>query len=309
MRCAAACFLAVLGICGQRALNVRRRAEGQLALQKALLEAQAEAAVDGILVVDEAGKIISFNQRFAEMWRVPQEVLDTASDEEGLRHVQGQLRDPKQFLRRAEYLYAHPDETSRDEIALADGRTFERYSAPVGGPSREYVGRVWYFRDITERKRMEEELRESEERHKALLEGAAQGVLVADAETKALRFANPAICRMLGYTEDELTRMSVREIHPQDAWEHVLSEFEAQARGEKTLAPRRYGRVCRCQYSRGPAWWKAASCGLLRGHHGAEGSRAADPAGDGQAVGHDLRHGGRGRVRRCRHLRGRTQCR
>jgi PAS domain S-box-containing protein len=91
--------------------------------------------------------------------------------------------------------------------------------------------------EITERKKAEEALRESEERYKALFEGAAEGIIVADTETKEFKYANPAICRMLGYTEEELKRMGVCNIHPKEDLEYVISEFESQARGEKTLSP------------------------------------------------------------------------
>ncbi|UCB52046.1 MAG: PAS domain S-box protein [Candidatus Zixiibacteriota bacterium] len=90
--------------------------------------------------------------------------------------------------------------------------------------------------DITERERGEEALRESEKRYRALFRGAAEGILVADTKTRKFKYANPAICAILGYAEEELTRMSVPDLHPKDALEHVISEFEAQARKEKTLA-------------------------------------------------------------------------
>jgi len=91
--------------------------------------------------------------------------------------------------------------------------------------------------DITERKRAEEALQESEAMYKALLTGAAEGILVADLQMKQFRYANPAICRMFGYTEEELLRMTVADIHPKESLEHVMAEFDAQVRGEKTLAP------------------------------------------------------------------------
>jgi two-component system sensor histidine kinase/response regulator len=91
--------------------------------------------------------------------------------------------------------------------------------------------------DITERKRAEEALKASEERYRALFEASPDGILVADIETQEFRYANPAICRMLGYTEEELKRMSIVDIHPKDALQHAISEFEALAREEKTLAP------------------------------------------------------------------------
>jgi len=90
--------------------------------------------------------------------------------------------------------------------------------------------------DITNRKRAEESLREAEARYRAIFDGAAEGILVADVETRQFRYAHPAACQLLGYTEEELMRISVADIHPSDSLRHVISEFEAQARGEKTLA-------------------------------------------------------------------------
>jgi len=86
------------------------------------------------------------------------------------------------------------------------------------------------------RQRVEKVLRESEKKYRVLFEGAAEGILIADIETRAFRYANPAICKMLGHTVEEVSQMSVADIHPKEALQHVISEFEAQARGEKTLA-------------------------------------------------------------------------
>jgi len=88
-----------------------------------------------------------------------------------------------------------------------------------------------------ERKRAEEALRNSEERYRALFEGAAEGILVADLETRRFRYANRAVCNILGYTEEELTQLAVADIHPKESLDHVVAEFEAQTRGEKTVAP------------------------------------------------------------------------
>jgi PAS domain S-box-containing protein len=91
-------------------------------------------------------------------------------------------------------------------------------------------------RDITERKKAEKMLRESEERYKNLFKANVDGMLVADVATKKFRYANPAICRMLGYSEEEFTRMGVADIHPKESLERVLAEFEAQASGAKITA-------------------------------------------------------------------------
>ncbi len=106
---------------------------------------------------------------------------------------------------------------------------------PIKDEKGNTIGVLGIFWDITERKKAEETLRESEQRYRALFEGTAEGILVADIQTKEFKYANPAICRILGYTEDELKRMSVADIHPREKLEYVISEFEAQARGEKTL--------------------------------------------------------------------------
>jgi len=98
------------------------------------------------------------------------------------------------------------------------------------------IGLQGITRDITDRKATQEEIRKSEERYKTLFEFAMDGILIADIETKRFKYANPALCKMLGYSPEELKGMSVSDIHPKDNFEHVISEFEAQARGEKTLA-------------------------------------------------------------------------
>jgi PAS domain S-box-containing protein len=90
--------------------------------------------------------------------------------------------------------------------------------------------------DITERKQAEEALSASEERYRTLFEGAAEGILVADIENKQFKYANPVICRMLGYTMEELTRLGVADIHPKEALDSVVAEFEAQARREKIMS-------------------------------------------------------------------------
>ena len=88
----------------------------------------------------------------------------------------------------------------------------------------------------TEHKQAQEALRESEEKYRMIFTNSTDGIIVADPETKKFIYVNPAICKTLDYTEEELTQMGVVDIHPKNSLEHVVSEFEAQARGEKLLA-------------------------------------------------------------------------
>ncbi|MFB6079831.1 MAG: ATP-binding protein [Haloferacaceae archaeon] len=131
--------------------------------QRSLLKAQQEATIDGILIVDENDEIISYNRRFAEMWNVPETLIDEKDDEPVLGRVVDQVKKPDEFLDRVEHLYDHPGEDSRDLIELRDGRIFDRYSTSVAD-EETYYGRLWVFRDITERVERENRL-ERQNRH------------------------------------------------------------------------------------------------------------------------------------------------
>lgn len=149
-------FVAVFDV-----ITERKKAEESLKFSNALLLTQQETSLDGILVVDNSGNILTFNQRFIDIWGIPSEVMGTLSNANALESVLSKIVDPDQFLEKVTYLYAHKDEKSRDEIALKDGRTLDRYSSPMLGLDNRCYGRVWYFRDITQRKRDEEELGKS----------------------------------------------------------------------------------------------------------------------------------------------------
>lgn len=128
----------------------------ELARFLALMHSSLEATADGLLVVDRGGHIIAMNQRFAEQWRLPPSILESGDDGQALAFVLEQLVDPQAFRARVEYLYAHPELESEDELVLKDGRTFERFSRPHR-LDEEIVGRVWSFRDVTFRRRAEAE--------------------------------------------------------------------------------------------------------------------------------------------------------
>jgi PAS domain S-box-containing protein len=139
-----------------RLLEAEGEARRELALQKAILEAEGEASADGILLVSPEGRMLSFNRRFVELWDLPDEVVANRSDEAALEAIEAKLAEPQEFYDRVAYLYAHPDETSRDEVEMVDGRILDRYSSPVSSPDGELFGRVWYFRDVTELRRGQE---------------------------------------------------------------------------------------------------------------------------------------------------------
>ncbi|HEX6160694.1 MAG TPA: PAS domain S-box protein, partial [Thermoanaerobaculia bacterium] len=121
----------------------------------AILRAQQDATVDGILVVDNAGHILTYNRRFLEIWGIPPEVAAAANDNELLGYAAEQVENWPAFIELVNHLYEHPEEVRTDDpVPLRDGRILERTTVPVrSGGTIE--GRAWYFRDVTEQRKAE----------------------------------------------------------------------------------------------------------------------------------------------------------
>ena len=134
----------------------RREAQSQASRSLSLLRATLESTADGILVVDLNGKILSFNQKMADMWEIPPEIFACGDDQRAINAALDKLVYPEEFLTKVIELYRHPGEASYDVLELKDGRTFERYSQPQRIDDVP-VGRVWSFRDVTARRRAEEQ--------------------------------------------------------------------------------------------------------------------------------------------------------
>ncbi len=145
------------GICGiSTDITSRKHAEDVLRHSYSLLEATLESTADGILVVDGAKRFVRNNDEFARMWRMPEDILATGSDDVFLAFVRDQLCEPELFVQTVHAAYAEPEASAVHTLSLLDGRVFEHYSQPqrLGG---RVVGRVWSFRDVTARVSAEEE--------------------------------------------------------------------------------------------------------------------------------------------------------
>jgi signal transduction histidine kinase/PAS domain-containing protein len=130
-----------------------RAAMDNLQSARSLLEATIEATADGLLVVNREGKVTTKNERFLWLWRIPSDLATENDDEKLLAYVLDQLENPEQFMSSTRELYDHPERESFDVLHFKDGRVFERYSRPqrIG---MQIVGRVWSFRDVTEREKL-----------------------------------------------------------------------------------------------------------------------------------------------------------
>ena len=213
----------------ERTESARKQAEETLQLQEMQLLAILEATGDGILAVDNAGRVIRANRRFADLWKIPSGLLEKGGDEALLTYVLDQLVDPEAFLEKVHTLY---ESTTEDfnTILFKDGRIMERYSCAL---LNEGVinGRVWSFRDITDRVRAEEALKESEEKHRNLFQNANEAIFVA--QDGKLVFLNPMSVNLIGYSGEEvMSRSFIEFIHPDDR-DMVIDRHIRRMKGEE----------------------------------------------------------------------------
>ena len=213
-----------------------RRTQEALRVKSALLEAQSQATMEGILAVDRDGRTLLSNGRFAQMWHIPDEIIASADDNAMLAHVRSQLKDPDGFLRKVAELYGRELEKSRDDLEFLDGRVFDRYSSPLmsDGGNR---GRIWFFRDITDLKNTEAELRgeiarrqeaqramqSANELYASVLRAATECSIICTGTDANITVFNEGSQRMLGYTQAEALGRNVFDLI------HVADEVDAAA--------------------------------------------------------------------------------
>ena len=213
-----------------RDVTERTRAERERARSLSLLRATLESTADGILVVDTAGNVLAYNRAFLAVWQIPDEHLST-DDEILLGIAESRLRDPSSFRSRVQMLYDQPEADSFDSLEFLDGRVIERVSKPQRLDDR-VVGRVWSFRDVTERERAAAALRHSEATARAFVDHSPHGICRTTREGLVL-FANPALVRMLGYdSAGEILRVPVGDFYADPAARAgMLATVQAQPTG------------------------------------------------------------------------------
>ncbi|MFZ5981500.1 MAG: PAS domain S-box protein, partial [Candidatus Zixiibacteriota bacterium] len=184
-----------------RDITLTRQFEDKLKETSSLLSATLEATADGILVVDDSGKVVHANRRFSELWRIPDHIVTTHDDKILLDFVLNQLKDPDAFLTKVQQLYKS-DATDLDFLYFKDDRVFERFSHALIRDNR-IVGRVWSFRDITEQKAAERQLRANEEKLRAIVEHMPIMMYALDSGGNIVTW-NRECERVTGYAADEI---------------------------------------------------------------------------------------------------------
>lgn len=181
----------------------RQSAAEALMWRQALHVAEQEATREGILIVDEHDRVLEYNQRFMEIWRVPASLMERREFRSILDCTLEAVSDPDEQRAKIARLLEYRHETLHDEVDLRCGRSVERYSAPVLSTQGNSFGRVWYFRDVTERRNCERQLRESEQLLRTVIEGAVDLVFIRDREGRYL-MVNSAAAEEFACTVEEV---------------------------------------------------------------------------------------------------------
>ena len=191
------------GIESMRDVTEYKLVESEMRFRNLLLSTQLEASMDGILAVDEKGKVVSWNRQFLDLFKVPQSLLKAGIDEPVLQTVTEQAEDPQGFLEKVRYIYEHPQETSKDEVLLKNGVIIDRYSAPMVDEHGTYYGRVWYFRNVTEAKAANDKIQNAYQQVLDIIEFLPDATFVLDKEKRVIAW-NRAMEEMTGVTKGEI---------------------------------------------------------------------------------------------------------
>lgn len=202
------------------------------AINLAILRAEHELSPNGIVVIGPDQKAHSYNQRFLKMWGVPREAVCSGS--EGiLASVLDKVVDPSRFIANIRNVYQHSEDESREEIELKDGRVFECCSGPVMERTAQGrdPGRVWFFRDISDYKLAEQQIREQGAELRAVVEQNVAGVYILALDA-TINYINPHFAELMGYTQQEMQGRAFTNFIVEDDRERALKEFVGIASGE-----------------------------------------------------------------------------
>ena len=197
----------------------------QLEKSVALTQATLDSTADGILVISQQGLMGGYNKKFLAIWNLQPSLIESKHYQAMLNAVLWQIKDPEGFNKKFRELNETPEAASYDLIEFVDGRIFERYSQPqrVGD---QIAGRVWSFRDITERKKAERKILEQ-----ASLIDLAQDAIVVRDLGHWITFWNKGAERLFGWTAEEIKGRQVTELLYRDAAAFETAQKELIEKG------------------------------------------------------------------------------
>ncbi len=178
---------------------------GELKQSLSLVRSTLESTADGIILVDNDGKLIDFNKKFVEIAKLPKDALEKGEEDVALGSIISLFENPQEILELIVRLKNHPEmQGDMGEVKFTDGRIIERYSQPHKLGS-EIVGRVWSFRDVTKKRQAEEALRL---RQRAITASSHGVVIFENNEDSNVTYVNPAFKKITGLKENEILNNS-----------------------------------------------------------------------------------------------------
>jgi PAS domain S-box-containing protein len=214
----------------------------QLDHSLSILRATIEATAEGILVTDEEGTVLRFNELYLTMWQIRRDLPYFNEHRQLLQFCGRSMKDPQAFFDRTEKIYASWPPDTYDVLELTDGRVIERFSK-IQYIESQNIGRVWTFRDITARRRAEEAVRESGERLRFMADSMPLKIFMCRPDGE-LDYINRQWLDFTGETADKLLGWEwTRLIHPDDVEENIRQWRHCLATGEPFLIEHRVKRA------------------------------------------------------------------
>jgi PAS domain S-box-containing protein len=186
-----------------RDISERKKTESEFKKQATLLQAQLDASIDGIMIVDPDGHRLLQNRSVNRIWGINPDTPGDTTRQDRLSLIAARTKSPSQFRETVMRLANDPVAKIRDEIDLVDGKIIERYSAPVTGADGKRYGRIWNFHDVTESKQVEHALKESEKFYRTLFENTGTATSLSEADTTIV-LVNTEFETLSGFTKAEL---------------------------------------------------------------------------------------------------------
>lgn len=198
----------------------------ELSHSHSMLRAIIESALDALLVTDEDGKVLCYNELYLNMWSLPRELMETGGHDALIEYCSRYLKDPQQFVLITEKIYATQPPESFDVLELKDGRVFERYTRFKNLEGRN-VCRVWSFRDITQRRQAEA----YKAQLAAIVESSSDAIVVKGLDGIITNW-NAGAERIFGYRASEIIGRSISTLIPLDRMEEENKIMNLIRRGK-----------------------------------------------------------------------------